>query len=103
MVLDRLALFELPAESQDPVGDIFYPPPPAVTLNLWVAKDDQWARRRMISERETSTVYTVFTTRFRLDLNIKFLITYRAQRYQILGMMEHERRDYLDLLCSVTR
>ena len=103
MVLDRQALFELPTETRDPAGDILNPPPPAVSLNLWVAKDDRSARRRMLSERQTSTNETVFTTRFREDLNTKFLVTYAGRKYQILGMMERTRRDYLDMVCSATR
>lgn len=103
MQLDRQALFELPQETQDAVGDIFNPPPPAVSLTLWVAKDDKTARRRMLSERQTSTNETVFTARFREDLNTKFLVTYAGRKYQILGMMERSRRDYLDIVCSTTR
>jgi head-tail adaptor len=103
MMLDRRVTLELAAETRDPAGDILNPPPPAVSEIVWALRDDDYARRRLLSGRETSNTNTTFTIRYREDLSTKFELVHNTRRFLILGFLERGRREYLDLLCSETR
>lgn len=102
-MLDRQVTLELAAETRDPAGDILNPPPPAISELVWAKRDDDFARRRLLSGRETSATNTTFTIRFREDITTKFELVHNDRRFLILGFLERGRREYLDLLCQETR
>lgn len=94
-MLDRYITVQTFTTAQDATGA---PIPTWTTLaNVFANKRDIGVGERLASQRELSTLMTVWTIRHLSGLTAKNRIQYDSETYEVIGIRERGRQEYLEL------
>lgn len=94
-MLDRYITVQTFTTTQDATGA---PVPTWTTLaNVFANKRDLGVSERLASQRELSTLTTVWTIRHLSGLTAKNRIQYDSDIYEVIGVRERGRQEYLEL------